>query len=1017
MQHKPLFFLIGLFIFLPFLHAQDVRQYSFTHYGAAEGLISNEARAVLHDDDGFVWVGTNNGLQRYDGSRFITFKHDPENPNSIAANMVHQLLKDNERNIWVLSGDGKVSLLNPRRMVFKQVPVRFRNGNHQLATKKLVRDDKGNVFLIAANLEFITWNKESGEFKPENNPFRIPGERRPLDITYQASTGKYWIATHLGLVIYNSKSLQYSYAGNNAEQEPILFRHDSYAAYNLFIDRDQRLWYDVWGPGHPYINCFDLKKGISVLYQYEFVDIIRSYYETHGYMQQRDGSIWIRGLGVFAKFLENEKRFQLVYNGYVNEQSIVYEELSSFCEDNDNNVWLTTSNNGLYRFAPSEQYFTNVRHLHPVTRLPGKGGILSFLELPGGDILASSWGDGLFRYDSALHEKPLSLPGIPDKASPTVWDLEMSHDGKTIWMGIQPGIGKYSLPTKTYTHYDPAILTHRTVRQLEEDDAGNLWIGMQAYGVFKWDAKKGNRRFEEGIVEIKEIPKASIGSIFIDSKGFIWVASIGHGVYVIDPDTDKPVMHLPATDEEGRATSMVHVHHVMEYDDTTMVLAGGSYLNIFNRISKNIRAIGNENIISGSITSTQKDRKSGYLWASSTQGLYRVNIFNRIFVHFDRLDGISDDRFLIASNYRLSDGRMLFGADNQFTVFQPGEVRINNMAPPVSITGFRVFDRNLLVDSLLQLKRVELSPKQNSLTIDFSGLSYNGAYLIRYKLDGLDEDWRVADKSNQAVYTYLPPGNYTFMARSEDADGNMSVHVTEMAIKVYPHFWQTWWFYGLLLLFGASLLYWIDRERIRRMNELQRVRSEIANNLHADVTTTLSNINLLGEMAKIKADKDIDRSKEFIDQISAKSHNMIIAMDDILWSIDPANDSMDKTVLRMMEFTDALRNRHAANIELIVDKKVQSLKLDMMTRHEFFLIFKEGLRLIVQYAGGRNSLVQIDYFRHRLSLKLQDSTAKLDENLEEIEGLIRQINERANSLKGEADIQYDRNGIAIVVLV
>ncbi|MCR6720322.1 MAG: hypothetical protein NVV59_08495 [Chitinophagaceae bacterium] len=137
------------------------------------------------------------------------------------------------------------------------------------------------------------------------------------------------------------------------------------------------------------------------------------------------------------------------------------------------------------------------------------------------------------------------------------------------------------------------------------------------------------------------------------------------------------------------------------------------------------------------------------------------------------------------------------------------------------------------------------------------------------------------------------------------------------------------------------------------MKELQRVRSEIANNLHADVTTTLSNINLLGEMAKIKADKDIDRSKEYIDQISAKSHSMIIAMDDILWSIDPENDSIEKTLLRMMEFTDALRNRHAANIELIVDKKIQKLRLSMKTRHEFFLIYKEGIRLITQYAGGK----------------------------------------------------------------
>lgn len=1017
MHTKKLLIFIGLLWASVSTLAQDMRQYSFTHYGAVEGLISNEATSVLHDNDGFIWVGTNNGIQRYDGSRFISFRHDKDNPRSIPANYVQQMLKDAQGNIWVLCGEGLVARLDPRRMEFTTIPQRYRSQLHKMHVKKLVKDDRDNIFLVAALLEYITWDKEKDEFSPDKNPFLLPGERKPLDMAYQASANKYWISTNQGLVVYNANTGQLSYAGNNTENEAILNQYDSYIAINLFFDRNGRLWYDTWKDGQAFSNCFDLRKKQFVIRNYSFGAQLLTYYEPHGYMQQRDGTIWIRGLYILGQFQEKENRFQLVYNGYVNEQSIVYEKVSSFCEDNDSNIWIATTNNGLYRFAPSEQFFTNIRHINRRTNLPGKGGVLSFVRLPDGDILTGTWGDGLYRYDSAFNHRPLGLPGIAELTSPTVWDMDLSRDGNTIWMGMQPGVGEYNWREKKFKNHNPAILKHRTVRQIEEDRFGNLWLGMQAGGLFKWDARRGAARFEDGIHKFDSIPDCSIGKIFRDSKGYIWVGTIGYGVYVIDPAIDKVVLQLPAIDGDEKYTKFANVHHVMEYNDTTMILAGGSSIHIFNRITRTVRTIGNENSITGSISSVEKDASSGYLWVSGSQGLYRVNIFNRIFIHFNRIDGISDDRFLISSSYKLPDGRLLFGADNQFTVFQPRDVRINNVAPPITITGFRVNERFMLVDSLLQLKRVELTPKENSITIDFSGLSYAGAYLIRYRMKGVDDDWRIADKHNQAVYTYLPPGEYVFMVKAEDADGKESMYVTQLPIKIYPHFWQTWWFYGMLLLFGASVLYWIDRERIRRLKELQRVRSEIANNLHADVTTTLSNINLLGEMAKIKADKDIDRSKEYIDQISAKSHAMIIAMDDILWSIDPDNDSMEKTLLRMMEFTDALRNRYAANIELIVDKKVESLNLNMKTRHEFFLVFKEGLKLIVELAGGKNTLVQIDFFRKKLSLKIQDSTASLDENVAEIDTVIENINDRTSGLNGESDIQYDKNGIAVVVMV
>ncbi|HEY6503658.1 MAG TPA: hypothetical protein VIZ28_06745, partial [Chitinophagaceae bacterium] len=241
--------------------------------------------------------------------------------------------------------------------------------------------------------------------------------------------------------------------------------------------------------------------------------------------------------------------------------------------------------------------------------------------------------------------------------------------------------------------------------------------------------------------------------------------------------------------------------------------------------------------------------------------------------------------------------------------------------------------------------------------------------------------------------------------------------ITRMTIRVNPPFWKTWWFFCLLALLIAAVFYWLDKQRVNKLIALQNVRTEIAGNLHEEVNTTLNSINLLSEMARIKADKDIDRSKEYIDQISSKSHNMIIAMDDILWSIDPHNDSMEKSLLRMMEFADALKNRHGAIIELALDKKVRSLKLDMKTRHEVFIIFKEALRMIVQYSGGKETLVHVDLFKNKLSMKLQDPTATLDANTGEIDSSIKEMNNRASQIGAELDVQYDKNGVAILLLV
>ena len=605
---------------------------------------------------------------------------------------------------------------------------------------------------------------------------------------------------------------------------------------------------------------------------------------------------------------------------------------------------------------------------------------------------------------------------MSEKVTPSMWSMCLSGDSNTIWIGSQPGVWAINQATRSAIFYNPPIMKERTVRQIAEDKYGNLWMGTQSLGAFKWTKTKGNRKFEEGVTQFTGVPVSQILKIFIDNKGHVWIATSDQGLFVIDPATDKVILHFGTKEPAERKLLSDGIASVLQYDDSTIVIAANG-IHLFNtKKQKIVKSFGLPESQAGTIASMEKD-KNGYLWVSATSGLFRINPQNKIFIYFNRVDGITNDYFIIGASYELPDGKLLFGADNQFVVFDPSDVQINDVAPDIKITGFKLMNELLSVDSLQKRDRIVLGPEDNSIAVEFSGLSYNSAYIIKYMLEGLDKDWKIADKNYQAIYSYLPPGSYTFLARSEDAEGKPSKNITKLVIKVNPPFWQTWWFFCLLGLLIAAVFYWLDKQRVNKLLELQKVRADIAANLHEDVNKTLNNINLLSEMARIKADKDVDRSKEYIEQISTKTRNMINALSDIMWTIDPQNDNMEKSLLRMTEFADALRNRYGVHIELALDKKVRSLKLDMKTRHETYFIFKEALWMIVKYSGGKETLIYIDFFKNKLSMKLQDATAKLDKNITEIENSIKAMSERATLINAELDVQCDKKGIAIILLV
>ena len=430
-----------------------------------------------------------------------------------------------------------------------------------------------------------------------------------------------------------------------------------------------------------------------------------------------------------------------------------------------------------------------------------------------------------------------------------------------------------------------------------------------------------------------------IYKLYEDKQGFIWAATHEYGLYKIDPATGKTVAIYSTQSGKGKSLYSNVVTDIVPYNDSTLIIASGA-INFLNVNTGAIRQVSSDDgLPSNTVNSIEYDQK-GSLWISLLTGLCRYNIPNNIFTAYSQRDGIFYDNFQIGASHRLPSGSMLFGNTHDFVAFDPEKIVSSQTPPDVSITDFKLFNNYLPPDSILGLSQVELDYKQNSITIEFAALSFlqKDKIVYYYKLDGIDKETYRTDRLLLANYTQLPPGSYTFKVWCENGDGIRSKGVTNLKIHIRPPFWNTWWFMSLMALCVAGLVYLVHRIKVNRLLDMEKVRRRIARDLHDDMGSTLSTINILSEMAKMKVNSDTGKTKEYIDKISDNSSRMMEAMDDIVWSINPMNDSMQKVVARMREFATGVFEAKNIEYSFKVDEAVHDLKLDMEGRRDLFLL-------------------------------------------------------------------------------
>ncbi len=1004
-----------LLIIMMSLAAQEGSGYIFTQFKRKEGLTSDRVYRVTQDEDGFIWIGSDNGLQRYDGYRFMNVRHNPVIKDGIPEDHVGQLHIDKKGRMWMASGR-HVGFFDRSRLTFTEVPVRIAVEEFNRGIRKMLEDKDGRIILFMGR-QFLTYDEKKKDLAAENNFIKVP-DGWVCDDIQQDKDGNFWVGTKQGLVLYDPKTNRSSYRGNNPRTNVILNKFEHLVNVNkVFMDKSGDFWLAVWKPfqGAPEVMRYDIKADSVYSYKQQIPALAGLYHEIWGVTHLSNAGFILYGYGLFLQYDPNDHTFRKVSNDKQPEYSIKFDYVNYVYRDKDENLWACT-NNGLYLFNPSAQLFSSYANRRPGDSMNYHNPVTAVIQTNNHDIWAGTWRAGIFSYNTRMQPivNPLMAQDTNFKKLP-VWSM-MRRKNDEVWIGSQQGrmlVYKQGEKSKVFTH--PLVGT-TTVRQMMEDRNGNVWIGSESGEVVR--CQNGN--WLDTLNAYKQMTKVPgrVIKLYEDFSGHIWVGTDMFGLYKLDAVTGKTLEHYDEKSGEGTSLMNSIASDMFQYNDSLLFIASNC-INVLNLRTKKIVFISTaDGLPANQITNITLD-KAGYIWIGLSNGLCRYNYESKAFSYFDTRNGILNDNFEVSATAFLADGRIAMGTFHDFLVFDPEAVLRQNNSTEVRITDFVLFGRSLPVDSVTGLQTVRLGSNENSITINFSVLSYLDQNKVNYyyKLEGLQNDW-IRTENPQAVYNYIPSGSYTFRVRSVNGNGQVSNHDTVLRIRVLPPFWRTGWFIALVLVVLGAIAYAYYILRRRQQGRLEQIRERIATDLHDDMGSTLSSIRIFSDVVKTQIGDTRPQAVSMLDKISINASQLSENMQDIIWTIKRDHDRLEDLVARMREFGLKLCDAKDIAFKVHVSDSFRTSRLNLEERRNLYLIFKEALNNSVKYSGCTQISLFITQQGKRLKMVIEDNGKGFREDKIRKGNGLGNMNKRAQEINGQARIEsVEGKGTRIDVLV
>ncbi|MBN2185263.1 MAG: SpoIIE family protein phosphatase [Candidatus Krumholzibacteriota bacterium] len=801
----------------------------FKQISIEEGLSQSIVECIIQDRKGFLWLGTESGLNKYDGYDFTVMVNDPEDANSLSYNHILSVCEDDQGYLWIGTFHGGLNRYDPhtgRFKLFVNDPKDDTSISHN--NINVLHKDHSGALWIGTDRGIDRYDRASDSFSRYlYDPASESGENRSavLDI-YEDNDGRMWIGhggKGLSCTDENGKVLK---RYMNDPGDPSSLSNNS--VRSIFRDRSGTLWVGTIGGG---LNRLDAGKERFTRYRND-PDDPASLSSNNVYAIYEDGygSLWIatKGGGLNLYNRKNDNFFHYI-NDPTDPTSIGYDEIYDIFEDRSGVIWLGTYGNGTSSFNTRLSKFNVYRPNPSVPDGLNEGIVWSILEDDGGILWIGTHGGGLNRFDrkTGKYTHFLNDPDDDESINSNIVRVVFKDSSNTIWVGTHRGIGRLDRKTGKFTRYshdsgDPHSISHNEIRSIYQDRAGTLWVGTYGGGLNRFNREKGTfQSYRHDIDDSTSISNDFIREMLEDRSGRFWIGTQGGGLELMNR-TRGTFSHF-RTDIDN-PYSLNNDYAFTVFEDTSGVLwigTMGGGLNRFDTSTGRFSYFSEDDGLSNNSVYCILGGNDGKLWMSTNFGISSFDTGTKEFRNYNNEDGIQSNEFNGGSSYRSGSGELFFGNIDGFVSFFPDRIENNPNIPPVVITSFKKLNKEAVLDRpITEIDRLVLSYKDYFFSFEFSALDFSapGKNRYAYMMEGLDKEWIYTDSEKRfATYTTLPPGKYVFRVKGSNNDGVWNEEGVSIDITITPPFWQTIWFRLLSGLIIAGIIFVLYSRRVKNV--------------------------------------------------------------------------------------------------------------------------------------------------------------------------------------------------------